>query len=63
MRKLWRLTTTFACAGLVTDEGLVTESAPIFKWTRGKALIQVEAYYRKKNSLMSLECVRKEPHV
>lgn len=49
---LVRVTTTYFCAGLVTnDQGIVIEAAPIMKWAKGQHYTRVLEYYRRKNTL------------
>ena len=35
MEKLWQVTSSFFCAGLVFRAGICTEAAPILSWTMG----------------------------
>jgi hypothetical protein len=41
MEKLYRITTDYFCAGLITKNEIVIEAAPILSWTIGKRFNQI----------------------
>lgn len=45
---LVRITAPHYCAGLVVQDGVVVESAPILNWTMGKPFREVLIYMRRK---------------
>jgi hypothetical protein len=49
---LVRVTTTYFCAGIVTDaQGIVVDAAPIVRWAMGKHYTRVIDYFKRKNTL------------
>ena len=44
---LWQIETSFACAGVITDDsGTIIETAPIYKWMLGKKIDDVLMWKR-----------------
>ena len=43
-RELWRVTTAYACGGIIVELGVVVETAPIFRWMFGKTLEEVRRW-------------------
>lgn len=53
---LYRITTSYFCCGLVTDDtGLITDAAPIMYWSIGKKLESVRWWVSGKNGTVE-EC-------
>jgi len=49
---IYWISLSYATFGLVVRGGIVTDSAPIARWTRGKDLANVLGYYRGKGALV-----------
>ena len=45
---LWQITAPHFCAGVVVVSNVVTEAAPILKWTIGKPWREVREYAKSK---------------
>lgn len=41
---LWQITAPHYCAGLIVEDGKVTQAAPILKWSIGKSWREVKKY-------------------
>ena len=52
MKELWQIDVGYFCAGLETENGKVTYTAPILNWTLGKSLTSVQNWVAKKNGSM-----------
>jgi hypothetical protein len=48
--KLFQVTTSFGCFAIYVAGNVVTNAAPIARWTIGKDWRIVRAYYEKKNA-------------
>ena len=47
---LYWLNTTYACGGIICEDGLVIEAAPIYQWMTGKRFAACLQYLRAKSS-------------
>jgi hypothetical protein len=45
---LYSVDTGYACGGIVVEDGVVKEAAPIFKWMIGKTFGEVKAWKKIK---------------
>lgn len=41
---LWRVVLSYACFGIIVEDGMVTDAAPIGRWMIGKPLGTVAAW-------------------
>ena len=41
---LYQIDTGYACGGIVVDNGIVTEAAPIFKWMLHKSFDEIKEW-------------------
>jgi len=48
IRELWSIDVPWACFGLVAQNDVVIEVAPIAKWANGKTTAEVFNYFRRK---------------
>lgn len=48
MKELYQITLSYACAGIVLENQIVTKTAPIFNWMKGKNIDQVKNWVDKK---------------
>ena len=48
---LYWLNTTYACGGIICEEGLVIEAAPIYRWMTGKRFAACLQYLRREEQL------------
>jgi len=46
---LFQLDTGYACAGIVVEDNVCTEAAPIFRWMIGKQLEEIMAWKKLKH--------------
>ena len=55
--ELYQIDTGYACFGIVVENGIVTRTAPISKYSLGKRVEQVLSYYRnvKKAKIIKVE--------
>lgn len=44
MQTMYQVDTGYACGGVVVENGIVTETAPIFKWMKGKKWNDVKSW-------------------
>lgn len=44
---LWYLNTTYACGGIITRDGVVIKTCPIYKKFLGRTIAQITEIYRK----------------
>lgn len=54
MRELWSIDVPWACFGLIAQNGVVIEVAPIAKWANGKTTEEVLGYFRRKGGKVEL---------
>jgi hypothetical protein len=54
MRELWSIDVPWACFGLVAQDGVVVEVAPIANWATGKTTKEVLNYFRRKDAKIDL---------
>lgn len=52
MAILYRITTGYACFGIVVEAGRVILAAPIARWARGKPWEGVRAYYERRGAVV-----------
>jgi hypothetical protein len=50
---LYYIDTGYACFGLVAENGIVIDAAPIARWTLTKKIDYVIMYYKKKGAKVS----------
>jgi len=49
---LYYIDTGYGCGGVITNKkNIIVETAPIFKWTKGKHINYVTTYFKKKKQL------------
>ena len=48
MDKLYQITLSYCCAGIIVENNIVKKTAPIFKWMIGKNLLFIESWVDKK---------------
>lgn len=53
-RELWSIDVPWACFGLVAQDGVVVEVAPIARWAEGKSLSYVLDYFCRKGGKTEL---------
>jgi len=46
--RLYRVTTNYFCCGVMVENDIIKETAPIMSWARGKSLLKVMDWVRKK---------------
>lgn len=46
---LVQIDTGYACAGVMSEDGVITETAPIFKWMVGKTVQEVKKWPKIKS--------------
>lgn len=46
---LLQIDTGYACAGIVVEDGVCTEAAPIFAWMVGKSLEEIKRWRKIQN--------------
>jgi len=44
MKQLYQIDLSYACAGIITDNDVVTETAPIFIWMKQKHLNEIKKW-------------------
>lgn len=49
MKILYQIDTGYACAGIVTENKIVIEAAPIFKWMISKHTSEIEQWNKIKS--------------
>jgi len=49
---LYQIQLPYATAGIEVEDGIVTVTAPIFAWMKGKYFWQVESWVRTKNGTL-----------
>jgi hypothetical protein len=54
MRELWSVDVPWACFGLMSQDGVVVEVAPIANWATGKTTEEVLDYFRRKGAKIDL---------
>ncbi|MBA2708542.1 MAG: hypothetical protein H0U59_12130 [Gemmatimonadaceae bacterium] len=54
MSDTYRITTDYMCCGVVVDDGIVIEAAPIMGWSVGKTLAAVSAWVVKKQGTIEV---------
>lgn len=47
-KRVYMITLDYACAAIITVNGLITNEAPIFKWMFGKTLQEIKPWLREK---------------
>ncbi len=60
---IWLSTTYFTCRLEINASGIVTETAPICKWAKGKHYDAVIDYYQKKKVLLKYEVINEKSMV
>jgi hypothetical protein len=57
-KDLYRIILPYACAGIILQNNVVTDTAPIFKWMKGKTLQEVENWVsNKKGTIQKVEII------
>lgn len=54
MPKLIQINLQFSCAGLIVEEGIILNSAPIFKGWRGRRLNEFIQYYKSTGDFIDI---------
>ena len=54
MLELWSVDVPWACFGIVTQDSIVVEAAPIAGWSHGKDINYVLNYFRRKGGKVEL---------
>jgi hypothetical protein len=49
MKELYQITLSYACAGIIVENDIVKETAPIFHWMKGKNINEVKSWVNKKS--------------
>lgn len=51
--QLWQIDVGYACAGILVDEAsVVRHAAPIFKWMKGKSILEIERWVKGKKGTL-----------
>ena len=58
--KDYQLTTTYACGLLVLQGTLVTDTAPVYKWMKGKTIMRVIDYLIRASQFVGFEELKDE---
>jgi hypothetical protein len=48
MNKLYQITSSYFCAGIIVNDGVIVQAAPILKWSIGHTFEYFRAYCRTK---------------
>ncbi len=51
---LYRATTSYFCCGLLVEDGVIRDAAPIVKWAIGKRLVEFSAWIARKHGSLEL---------
>ena len=51
MREFWSVDVPWACFGIIAEDEVVVEAAPIANWTYGKNIFEVLDYYRRRGKI------------
>lgn len=57
---LWQIQLPYATFGIVVQDGLVAEAAPIGKWMVGKALAQINSWVLRKGGKLVLVDIQRD---
>jgi hypothetical protein len=53
--RLVRFVLTFCCCGVLVNDGeVIVKAAPILRWTLGRQLLDVVAFYKRKGQLLDV---------
>lgn len=51
MRTFW-IDIHYACFGVISQNGIVTDTAPIAAWMKGKSLLEIKPWLKKKKAVV-----------
>ena len=54
MNKLYQITLSYVCAGIICKDKKIIKTAPIFNWMVGKSISEIRTWVKKKSGKIKL---------